>query len=137
MVRIARERISSLFASAEVEASHGHIDLADRYVTIARRVGTRYNVRLLREYRELYCRGCSAFWVEGRTVRTRLRSGRRVRTCLRCGRERRVPLRSGVVGVAPALDVAGPGLTRKEAAFVQDSTDEESETFPDDGSEEE
>lgn len=93
MVRIARERIDDLFALAEREAATGHPELADRYVVLARRVGTRYNVRLLPEYRELYCRGCSAYWVEGRSVRTRLRSGRRVRTCLACGRERRSLLR--------------------------------------------
>jgi ribonuclease P protein subunit RPR2 len=93
MVRIARERISSLFALAEREATGGHRELADRYIVIARRVGTRYNVRLLPEFRELYCRGCSAYWVEGITVRTRLRAGRRSRTCLRCGRVRRTPLR--------------------------------------------
>ncbi len=93
MVRIARERISTLFALAGREAAAGDLARADRYVVLARRVGTRYNVRLLPEYRELYCRGCSSFWVEGRTVRTRFRSGRRVRTCLRCGRARRTPLR--------------------------------------------
>ena len=93
MVRIAGERIADLFALAEREAVASHGDLAHRYVVIARKVGMRYNVRLLREYRELYCRTCSVFWVEGRTVRTRLRSGRRVRTCLACGRERRTPVR--------------------------------------------
>ncbi|MGP8073073.1 MAG: ribonuclease P protein component 4 [Thermoplasmata archaeon] len=93
MVRIARERIDDLFALAERESGVGTGALADRYVRLARKVGTRYNVRLLREYRELYCRGCSAYWVEGRTVRTRLRGGHRVRTCLRCGRTRRVELR--------------------------------------------
>ncbi len=59
------------------------------------------------EYRELYCRGCSAYWVEGRTVRTRLRGTGRVRTCLACGRSRRHahfvgsdrPTRSGGVRV--------------------------------------
>jgi ribonuclease P protein subunit RPR2 len=89
MVRIARERVADLFALAEREARGGHPELADRYVSLARRVGMRYNVRLRQEYRELYCRSCSAYWVEGRTVRTRLRSGYRVRTCLRCGRQRR------------------------------------------------
>ena len=109
MVRIARERISSLFALAEREAASGHGELADRYVTIARRVGTRYNVRVLPEYRELYCRGCSGFWVEGRTVRTRLRSGRRVRTCLRCGRERRTTVHAATPSPRAGLD---PGPTR-------------------------
>jgi ribonuclease P protein subunit RPR2 len=97
MVRIARERVSDLFALAEREARGHHLDLADRYVTLARRIGMRYNVRLRREYRELYCRSCSAFWVEGRTVRTRLRSGYRVRTCLRCGRQRRTLSRKATV----------------------------------------
>lgn len=96
MVRIARDRIATLFALAEEEATMGRSELADRYVGLARRIGMRYNVRLLAEYREVYCRGCSAYWLEGRTVRTRLRSGRRVRTCLRCGRERRSRLRRPV-----------------------------------------
>ena len=87
---------------AEREAQDGHGDLADRYVVLARRIGMRYNVRLPPEYRELYCRGCSGFWVEGRTVRTRLRAGRRVRVCLRCGRVRRV-----VLGVARAGSTCG------------------------------
>ena len=95
MVRIARERIADLFALAEREALTGNPARADRYVALARRVGMRYNVRLMHEYRELYCRGCSRFWVEGRTVRTRIRRGRRVRTCLTCGRERRTILRPG------------------------------------------
>jgi len=89
MVRIARDRVSQLFALAERESLGHHPELADRYVHLARRIGMRYNVRLLREYRELYCRSCSTYWVEGRTVRTRLRSGHRVRTCLRCGRQSR------------------------------------------------
>jgi len=131
MVRIARERISTLFALAEVEATHGHPELADRYVTIARRVGTRYNVRLLPEYRELYCRGCSAFWVEGRTVRTRLRSGRRVRTCLRCGRARRSLVRPSARAPTPPLDGAGPELARKGAAMVDDDGTDELGPSPD------
>lgn len=116
MVRIAHERIDDLFALAERESHGDHPKLADRYVALARRIGSRYNVRLLPEYRELYCRGCSVFWVEGRTVRTRLRSGRRVRTCLACGRERRTSLRTqrlpptgrlpGGVGAVPRDDAA-------------------------------
>src|SRR5208282_1241889 len=58
MVRIAGERIADLFALAEREAVASHGDLAHRYVVLARKVGMRYNVRLLREYRELYCRTC-------------------------------------------------------------------------------
>jgi ribonuclease P protein subunit RPR2 len=94
MIRLAQERISDLFALAEAESRSGESTLPNRYVDLARRIGMRYNVRLLPEYRELYCRGCSTYWVEGRSVRTRLRGGRRIRTCLECGRARRVPLRA-------------------------------------------
>ncbi len=90
MVDIALERIADLFALAEREATGSSPQLPDRYVALARRIGMRYNVRLIPEFQELYCRGCSRYWVEGRTVRTRLREGVRVRTCLACGRERRV-----------------------------------------------
>lgn len=102
MVRIARERIADLFALAEREATRGDRRLAGRYVALARRIGMRYNVRLLAEYRELYCRGCSAFWIDGRTVRTRLRLGRRSRTCLVCGRTRRVRIRPPTLRATPA-----------------------------------
>jgi ribonuclease P protein subunit RPR2 len=136
MMRIARERISSLFALAEVEAAHDHPELADRYVALARRVGTRYNVRLLPEFRELYCRGCSVFWVEGRTVRTRLRSGRRVRTCLRCGRERRTSTRRRTRLAVRIPEVTGPGAPRRDEALAEDSVEEDSAPLSDDESQE-
>ncbi|MFZ1022774.1 MAG: hypothetical protein WAN87_01390 [Thermoplasmata archaeon] len=93
MVQIAQDRIADLFGLADVEIRSGGSILADRYIVLARRIGMRYNVRMLPEYRELYCRRCSAYWIEGRTVRTRLRSGRRVQTCLKCGHQRRVHIR--------------------------------------------
>jgi len=135
MVRIARERIADLFALAEREAGRPDGRLADRYVQLARRVGTRYNVRLLTEYRELYCRGCSTYWVEGRTVRTRLRGSRRVRTCLSCGRSRRTPIPLGRPGTAPpaGINLSSP---REEEVLVGPVSDEEEELADEDGSEE-
>jgi ribonuclease P protein subunit RPR2 len=118
MVRVASERVNELFGLAEAEAGRGPNGYADRYVALARKVGMRYNVRLLPEYRELYCRGCSAYWVEGRTVRTRLRSGRRVRTCLVCGRSRRVPIRTPDLGSAG--DHRSPtSASRDDVALVE------------------
>ena len=93
MVRAARERVEDLFGLALEEGSRGPSRLADRYVDLARRVGTRHNLRIPHELREFYCRGCSSFWQEGRTVRTRIRRSVRVRTCLVCGAVRRQPLR--------------------------------------------
>ena len=136
MVRIARERISTLFALAEREAATGHGELADRYVTIARAVGTRYNVRVLPEYRELYCRGCSAFWVEGRTVRTRFRSGRRIRTCLRCGRERRTSLHLTPPPTGGTVESGPDADTRDDVILAEATSDEEPSGLSDDETEE-
>ena len=118
MVRVARERIADLFALAEREARNGNGTLADRYVQLARRIGMRYNVRLLPEFSELYCRGCSSFWVEGTSVHTRLRSGRRVRTCLRCGRERRVPYRRGRSAVTELAPMRRPASAQAEVGLA-------------------
>ncbi|MCI4364868.1 MAG: ribonuclease P [Thermoplasmata archaeon] len=135
MVRIARERIADLFALAERESLRPTGNYADRYVHLARRVGTRYNIRLPKEYRELYCRGCSAYWVEGRTVRTRLRSGRRVRTCLACGRSRRVPL--FLTPLHRTLPEGPPSATRRRQEILAGVVGGEEEDEPDDdGSEE-
>jgi len=118
MVRIAVGRIADLFVLAEKEALGGSLPLADRYVELARRIGMRYNVRLPAEYSDRYCRGCSHYWIEGKTVRTRLRSGHRVRTCLVCRRERRVRYRPPRKrqGEAPAGVVRPTGQLRQAQA---------------------
>ena len=134
MVRVARERISDLFALAETEAKRGDGTLPNRYVALARRIGMRYNVRLPPEFGALYCRGCSTFWIEGRTVRTRLRGGHQVRTCLRCGRARRLPLgpratprETGDIGMRrPAME-RETALVEEEAADTADSDEGEEE----------
>ena len=136
MVRIARERIAELFALAERAAMAGQASLADRYVVLARRVGMRYNVRLLPEYRELYCRGCSRFWVEARTVRTRFRNGRRTRTCLACGRERRTNLRPSL-GSRRSMGWSSPPVAPREQVALAGPTSEEEPEAESDGETEE
>jgi len=122
MVRIARRRVADLFVLAERESRGGHTALADRYVALARRIGMRYNVRLSGEFRELYCRACSAYWVEGRTVRTRLRSGQRVRTCLRCGAQRRT--RTSVRAPPHTSEPSLSAVRRDEGALLVPAADD-------------
>jgi ribonuclease P protein subunit RPR2 len=119
MIRAAQERIQDLFSLAESEVRRSPDNLSRRYVLLARKIGMRYNVRLLREYRDVYCRGCSTFWVEGRSVRTRLRAGRRTQTCLQCGRVRRVAIKHRSVGPAPS-DVTQDRTVRREQAVLID-----------------
>jgi RNase P subunit RPR2 len=131
MIRVAQDRISELFSLAEQEARRGAGPLPERYVGLARRIGMRYNVRLLVEYHDLFCRGCGAYWVEGRTVRTRLRRGRRTQTCLRCGRARRRLLKPkredrGVAETGPVdtLDQPGTALVEEEVGVWDVDLDE-------------
>ncbi len=136
MVRIARTRVSDLFALAERAAAGGEFALADRYVRLARRIGMRYNVRVPTAYRDLYCRGCSSFWLEGRSVRTRLRGHRRVRTCLRCGATRRLGFKETFPPGATAPWTSPSPVPRKDEALTG-ALEEAAETGSDEESEEE
>jgi ribonuclease P protein subunit RPR2 len=95
MVDIARERMELLMEQADRAALDGRIDLADRYVGMARRVGMRYNVRFQQVHRRRFCKACYRYLLPGSTSRTRMNRGRVVTTCLRCGHVMRRPLGEG------------------------------------------
>lgn len=130
MVGVARERMVGLLREAELSALAGHPERSDRYVQLARRIGTRYNVRLPPELRHRFCRGCSSYLREGSTVRTRLRSGRQVRTCLKCGRAYRTPLMrtkrrtEGIPGISGGPMVEPLGVPVDELGEDEGSEDE-------------
>ena len=92
MVQIAKERMGLLMVQADRAALAGRMEMADRYVDMARRIGMRYNVRLPRALRRRFCRGCYRYLHPGVTSRTRFKRGRLVTTCLRCGHISRIPL---------------------------------------------
>jgi ribonuclease P protein subunit RPR2 len=92
MVDIARERMVLLMEQADQAALAGRMDLADRYVDIARRVGMRYNVRFPASYRSRFCKGCYRYLLPSSTSRIRMNRARVVTTCLRCGHVMRRPL---------------------------------------------
>ncbi len=123
IVRSARARIDDLFGLAVLEGRRGPSPLADRYVALARAVGTRYNIRVPREYRELYCRRCSTYWTEGRTVRTRLRGAHRVRTCLACGALRRLPLANAPSGPSATVEAIGRDALEREEVLAEEPSD--------------
>jgi ribonuclease P protein subunit RPR2 len=89
--RIASERMAILFEEAERAARKGEGALSDRYVSLARSIGMRYNVRLPAGLRRRACRKCGAFLVPGKNLRVRLRGGKTVWTCLKCGEVSRTP----------------------------------------------
>ena len=110
MVQIARERIDILMREADQAALAGRMELADRYVDLARRVGMRYNVRVPTTYRRRFCRGCYRYLQPGVSSRTRLSRGRVVTTCLRCGHVSRIPLaqRAMPEGELPPAEMKQP-----------------------------
>lgn len=92
MVSIARERMDLLMEQADQAALAGKMDMADRYVDMARRIGMRYNVRFSPGHRSRFCKACYRYLLPGSTSRTRMSRGRVVTTCLRCGHVMRRPL---------------------------------------------
>jgi ribonuclease P protein subunit RPR2 len=105
MVSIARERMELLMEQADHAALEGKMDMADRYVDMARRIGMRYNVRFSPEHRRRFCRACYRYLLPGSTSRTRMSRGRVVTTCLRCGHIMRRPL--GARGASGATGASG------------------------------
>jgi len=57
-LKIARERIEILLNMAEKEFRK-HPGRSARYVELARKIGTRYNVRLTKEQKRKFCKNCN------------------------------------------------------------------------------
>lgn len=83
---IATERIERLFELADGVSSK-RPELADRYVQLAWRLATRYNIRLPPRLKRKFCRKCMTFLKPGKSCRVRTRTSppRVIITCLRCG----------------------------------------------------
>jgi ribonuclease P protein subunit RPR2 len=88
--RIARERMDILFCLAR-ETFPRDRELARRYVSLARKIGMRYNVRLLKKDKILICKNCNSLLVPGVNSRVRTHASRVIITCLDCSHVRRVP----------------------------------------------
>jgi len=92
--RIAEERIDLLYGFAR-EVFGENRSLANRYVEIARRIGTRSRVRIPRELKRLTCKKCGVLLVPGANCRVRIRPDRGTTlliACLNCGNIKRYPV---------------------------------------------
>jgi ribonuclease P protein subunit RPR2 len=88
VTEIAETRISKLMEMSEEQASFGDMDLARRYVELARRISMRTKTKIPKEH--IYCRACLTPMAQG-TFRVRLRNRRVVMRCAECGSVKRVP----------------------------------------------
>jgi len=89
--RIARKRIDILFREAEKRAKEGRLELANRYVEIARKISMKYLVRIPKQYRMRYCKKCHSYLLPGKNCRVRIQKHKVVITCLNCGAIKRYP----------------------------------------------
>jgi len=91
---IAKERIRTLYRQAEsTYPTDPH--RAQRYIDLAKKIGTRNRVHIPRDLRRRTCRNCGSFLVPGASSRTRIRQRREphvATTCLNCGHITRIPL---------------------------------------------
>jgi ribonuclease P protein subunit RPR2 len=87
---LAKERILTLLAMAEAN-SRDKPQRSRRYVELARRISSRYNVTIPQELKRRLCRECNAFLVPGRNLRVRAMPRLRcvVYECLECGTARK------------------------------------------------
>jgi ribonuclease P protein subunit RPR2 len=91
---LGRERIERLFDLAEKEFQK-HPERSHRYVSLARKIAMRYNIRLPPELKRSYCRKCYKYLKP--TINSRVRTSPKQQallvTCLECGHVMRFPYR--------------------------------------------
>ena len=65
--------------------------LANRYVTLARKISMKYKVRIPRKYKRRFCKHCYHYLVPSKTCRVRLIKHKVVYYCLNCKKFMRFP----------------------------------------------
>ena len=93
--QIARQRVQNLFQQATC-VNKVNPELAQRYITIARKIAMAARMRLPTSYKREICRNCNALLVPGWNCRVRVKPRREthiVVTCLSCGGQTRFPVK--------------------------------------------
>ena len=88
--KIASERINILFEQA-IARYKKNISLSNRYVKLARKLSMRYKVKILREYKKLFCKKCYTYLLPGKTLRARVKDKKLIYYCLNCKKITRYP----------------------------------------------
>jgi ribonuclease P protein subunit RPR2 len=91
---IAHRRIQQLFLLAEQCALKGKLNLANRYVELARKISMRYLVPMPKEFKRRFCKHCYQYLLPNVTCRFRIHRGKLVIYCHNCKRYTRIPLKN-------------------------------------------
>jgi RNase P subunit RPR2 len=85
---LIRERIEILLNKAAIALKQKQIKYAKRYVFLARKLMTRFNIRPKKEDKVKFCKVCGYPWLIGKNVFVRLAKGYVEYRCS-CGAKRR------------------------------------------------
>jgi ribonuclease P protein subunit RPR2 len=88
---IAKERVKILFKQAE-EVFPKNKALANRYVTLARKVAMKVKIRMPLELKRKFCKHCYKFLMPGVNSRVRTRDGKVIISCFECKKFVRIPI---------------------------------------------
>ncbi|MEK6900937.1 MAG: ribonuclease P protein component 4 [Nanoarchaeota archaeon] len=89
---IAEKRIRTLFAQAQEMFPH-NTALANRYVSLARKIAMKVKTKIPLELKRRYCKHCYRYLLPGVNARVRTRQGKVVISCLECKKFMRIPLK--------------------------------------------
>jgi ribonuclease P protein subunit RPR2 len=89
---IAKERVQILFKQAEDNFSKNK-SLANRYITLARKVAMKVKIRIPLELKRKFCKHCYKFLMPGVNSRVRTRDGKVIISCFECKKFTRIPVK--------------------------------------------
>ena len=88
--KMVAKRIEFLISQAGFVCKK-ELPLANRYVTIARNMSMKFNVKIPGGLKTRFCKHCYSFLVPGQNCRVRTQKGKVVYTCKSCDRFMRFP----------------------------------------------
>jgi len=91
---IAKTRIDQLFDLAEKCALSDRLNLANRYVEIARKISMRHLVPIPKEYKRRFCKHCYNYLLPHLTGRIRIHRNKLIIYCFNCNKYTRIPLKN-------------------------------------------
>ncbi|KYK32195.1 MAG: hypothetical protein AYK22_07575 [Thermoplasmatales archaeon SG8-52-3] len=91
--QIALERINKLFLMAENKALSGNFSIANRYVSIARKLSMKYLVPIPKEFKHRFCKHCYSFLSPYLNSRFRIHRSKLIIYCNNCKKYSRIPIK--------------------------------------------
>jgi ribonuclease P protein subunit RPR2 len=90
---IAKQRIEVLFKQAEIKFPTNK-GLANRYVTLARKLSMKVKIKIPLELKRRFCKHCYKYLQPGTNARVRTRDGKIIISCLECKKFMRIPVKN-------------------------------------------